>query len=146
MKFVGPGIAVIAVLAAVLVWLIPTPAVDVPERGPAPAQKPDAAPLDLAAITARPLFDRSRKPMEVAPEPAPAPAPEPEVVTVSLQGVIGNTEDGLTALLRMSNSDELFSRQVGDKLGDFVIESIEARRVIVRDTAGQTYALVLGNE
>lgn len=152
MKRLGPLFALLAVFAAGAVWLMPAPE---PAWARVPVAPTDAAqadpvapmaPLDLTAVTARPLFDRSRAPAP-APEVAAAPVPAaPAPVTVSLQGVIGSSQGGLTALLRLSNSDELFSRQVGDALGPFIIERIESRQVIARDAAGQTYALVLGTE
>ncbi len=142
----GPLLALCAVLAAGAVWVMPKPAPALARQAPVSAPEAARAPLDLAAVTARPLFDRTRKPLpQAAPAAAPA-APAPEVVTLSLQGVIGNATGGMTALLRLSNSDELFSLQVGDVMGNVTVQSIEARRVVMRDATGQTYPLELGTE
>lgn len=142
----GLAFAAAAVLLALAVWLLPMPQGDAvrPAQVAAPpaAQKP---PLVLDAITERPLFDRTRRPLEVAPEPVPE-APKPVVVIPSLHGVIGNADGGLTALLRMSNSPDLFARRVGEELGGYTIEQVESKSAIVRNAAGQTLTLILSTE
>lgn len=142
----GYGFATLALLMAAAVWMLPAPSLPDLRRAPLPAQTgPEATQLDLAAVTERPLFDRSRKPLEVAPAPAPQ-APKPALVTLSLHGVIGNAEGGLTALMRQSNSDELFARRVGERLGNVTIESVEGKEVVLRYASGRTETLILGTE
>lgn len=136
----------LCIALAVAIWVWPAPSAAVNERRPQTAQAvAPEAPLDLEVITTRPLFDRTRKPLELAPEPV-ATTPKPAAVTLSLKGVIGNADGGLTALLRMSNSDELFTRRAGEEIGTFTIQRIESKRVTLRDRSGKTFVLVLGTE
>ena len=147
MTLLGAGVTLVALVLAGAVWILPVPSQE-GARTPTPPTPQNAAaeaPLALDVITKRPLFDRTRRPLEVAPDPVEV-APAPVAVTLSLHGVIGDADGGLTALLRLSNSDELFSRQAGESLGDFTIERIENRRVIVKDGADRTLTLILGNE
>lgn len=138
--------AVLCLVLAGAIWIWPTPQnTQVPRNVQAAQPAPQEAVLDLEIITTRPLFDRTRKPLKLEAAPQPA-APKPVPITVSLKGVIGNADGGLTALLRLSNSEELFTRRTGETLGGFTVQRIESKRVMLRDEAGRIYVLLLGNE
>jgi general secretion pathway protein C len=135
-------VAVGAVLAAdaanqwlVARWRIPLP----PPRPPAtqasqaPAHK---APLDLAAITKRQIFNSSPGTPAVAPPPTAPSAPltvvEPLNLNVRLTGtVVGSSPDGSFAMIMdVAGRDEHLYR-VGDKvLGEGTV--VEIRRDLVR--------------
>ncbi len=142
----GLAFAGLSVVLAGAIWVWPMSQDAPPPRTMQAAQPtPQETSLDLEVITTRPLFDRTRKPLKLEAAPQPA-APKPVPVTVSLKGVIGNADGGLTALLRLSNSDELFSRRTGETLGGYTVQRIESKRVMLRDEEDRIYVLLLGNE
>lgn len=139
----GLALAGLAGAAAIGLWLLPTPTVsDLSPRANAAAVPQATTAPDLSAITERPLFDRSRAPLVIA-EPAPAPAPA--APTLALHGIMGDKSapTGLTALMRLSNSDELFTLGLQGRVGEWTVEQIEANHVVVRDADGQTRSIYL---
>lgn len=143
----GLLIGAVALALAVAVWIMPAPSGSTNARAQAAPQPVVAeAPLDLEVVTARPLFDRTRQPLVIEQAPAPAvPAPA-AIIIPSLHGVIGNSDGGLAALMRMSTSDELITREVGESLGGFKVESVDNKRTILSDGDGNLYTLLLGTE
>ena len=82
-------------------------------------------------LLARPLFHMSRRPPVVATVPQPAPV----VVTLSLTGVVNSDNDKL-ALMRLSNSTQLFRLRIGESVGDWEIADITANTVEVIKSDG----------
>ncbi|MEO0370125.1 MAG: hypothetical protein AAF231_01585 [Pseudomonadota bacterium] len=142
----GAVFALIALTMAAAVWILPAPAGETARATPAPTQNiAEAAPLNLVVLTARPAFDRTRRPLVVKATPAPT-APKPAAITLSLHGVIGNADGGLTALFRMSNTPELLARRIGEEIGVFTVTSIEAKQALLRGDDGTTQTLLLITE
>lgn len=83
-------------------------------------------------LLARPLFHMTRRPPEVATVAEPAPV----VVTLSLTGIVEN-DNVQVALMRLSNQQELFRVNVGEKIGNWEIEEITATSVTVITADGK---------
>lgn len=94
------------------------------------------------AILARPLFHMTRRPPEVATVAEPVPV----IVTLSLTGIVEN-DDIQVALMRLSNSNQLFRAGVGDKVGNWEVQDITKTSVtvITPDGKRQTISLSQGN-
>lgn len=140
----GPVIFGIFCLVAVAIWLPGG-------GGPAPAGSDGAQDLSarllqgrqriealIPVTAARPLFDMSRRPV-AAPD---APAPPPEAVLV-LVGILGDGEERI-ALLRLSNSQELYQLEPGGRLGRWEILSIDQNVVSVQAEGEAPMPLRLG--
>jgi hypothetical protein len=97
--------------------------------------------LDMLHDTlARPLFERSRRPIEVPPPPPPLPvAPAPPAAidhnALSLLGVVAS-EGRKVALLKRNSTGQYVRAEVGDTVDGWTIISIEPQRVMIqlRDT------------
>ncbi|MEE4379665.1 MAG: hypothetical protein V2J55_19430 [Candidatus Competibacteraceae bacterium] len=94
------------------------------------------APLDdYADIIERPLFLEARRPPdpeqeEIAEPEAPAPS-EKQDVTFLLQGVLVTPESTM-ALLRVEQDNKVVRLRVGEKEGDWQVESIQPDSVSLR--------------
>ena len=89
-------------------------------------------------IAARPLFDVSRRPPQVAAAPAPAP------VTIRLVGIIDDAEQQM-ALLRLSNTTSVRRLMVGDRLDRWTVTGISSSAVEVVDDEGKSSRMVLNS-
>ncbi len=90
----------------------------------------------LVPVTAeRPLFQPGRRP-EAAPE-APPPAPPPALMLV---GIIGDGDQRL-ALVRMSDSEELFRLDPGGRIARWEILSIGEATIAVSEDGGAPFEL-----
>ena len=91
----------------------------------------------------RPLFEKSRRPIEVPPPPPPplplpvAPTPPPAIDhnALSLLGVVAS-QGRTVALLKRNSTGQNVRVQVGDAVDGWTIISIEPQRVMIqqRDT------------
>jgi hypothetical protein len=100
--------------------------------------------LDMLHDTlGRPLFEKSRRPIEVPPPPPPplplpvAPTPPPAIDhnALSLLGVVAS-QGRTVALLKRNSTGQNVRVQVGDAVDGWTIISIEPQRVMIqqRDT------------
>ncbi|MEM0976837.1 MAG: hypothetical protein AAGJ34_04805 [Pseudomonadota bacterium] len=92
---------------------------------------------DLSPIvTNRPIFDRSRRPLQ-APE-----APQAAVITLQLVGVLTDGNER-TALVRLSNSQALHRLKDGDTIQDWTVRRINEQDIVVkkRGEAAQTIGM-----
>lgn len=100
------------------------------------AQDFAVAPLDdYSDIVERPLFLEARRPpdpeQEEAVEPEEPAADEKQDVTFLLQGVL-MTSEGTMALLRVEQDNKVVRLRVGDKEGNWQLESIQPDSVSLR--------------
>ena len=122
----------LCVALAVLIWLPLNRDAGASLVAPAPVR--DAAGPNTGQILAegaqelvnRPLFHITRRP----PVVVTAPEVVPVQVTLSLTGVV-NDGDLKIALMRLSNREELFRREVGERLGRWEISDITDTSVTV---------------
>ena len=101
---------------------------------------------DLVVVTGtRPLFNVSRRPAPTSqPRPdAPISAPPPEQVTLNLVGVLGD-QGNYVALVRLSDSPQLYRLEVGQQIGQFQIMAIEDASIQVSNDDGETEQIVIG--
>lgn len=93
-------------------------------------------------LLARPLFHITRRPPVVATVAEPVPV----VVTLSLTGIV-ESDNVQVAIMRLSNSAELFRAQIGEKVGNWEIEDITQTSVtvITPEGAREVLALTQGN-
>lgn len=89
-------------------------------------------------LLARPLFHMTRRPPVVATPVQPAPV----IVTLSLTGVVKSNDDNI-AILRLSNSTEVFRRRVGERLGNWEITDITESSVEVTKADGSQEVISL---
>jgi hypothetical protein len=122
-------------------------AIPVEQAGPRPMAGADrfAHPLaslaldDLRDTVRRPLFEKTRRPVEppprVAPAPAaPAPIPRPtaDPNALSLLGVVKSDEGEAMALLRRNQSGQNVRLQEGETVDGWTIDRIDADAVVLR--------------
>src|SRR5262245_17249806 len=95
--------------------------------------------LDMLHDTlARPLFERSRRPIEAPPPPPPVAPAHPAAINLnalSLLGVVAS-EGRTVALLKRNSTGKYVRAEVGDTVDGWTIISIEPQRVVIqqRDT------------
>lgn len=133
-RFIGPVMLLIGLVLAAWVWMpagsqaTPT---NLGTKAPSLSDRIATGQEKMAALvtvtTERPLFHGSRRP-EAAPEaPVVAPPPEP---TLMLVGVISDKGAQL-ALLRLSDSPQLYRVEQGGQLGRWQIDEIGKNHVLV---------------
>ena len=105
-------------------------------------EAPLIAEAPSGALTARPLFDPSRRPETPAETPIPVPAAPPPV-TLSLSGIVGDTATGFTAIFRMSNVAGLRMVRAGDRIDRWVVVDVTGRSVRLQDDSGTMEVLDL---
>ncbi len=143
----APTVATFACIAfGTIIW-VPIEPDQASVRSPVENSAEDAAMAEIEAALAagaeellnRPLFHVTRRP----PQEAAAPAPiQPAEVTLSLTGIL-NSEDVQIALMRLSNSPELFRGRVGDEIGVWRILDITETTVTVLSNDGDLQQLIL---
>lgn len=82
----------------------------------------------LTDITSRPLFNVSRRPIEVK---EPTPDKKPTELNIMLSGIVIGHE-GQIAHLRSATDQQTRALRVGDRIGDWEIQSIFPDRVVLR--------------
>ncbi|MEO1563245.1 MAG: hypothetical protein AAFR98_07390 [Pseudomonadota bacterium] len=89
-------------------------------------------------ITNRPVFDRSRRPVQ-APE-APVVAP----VTLQLVGVLTDGRERI-ALVRLSNSPTLYRLKDGDTLLDWTVRRINEQDIVIKKRGESAQTIGIAN-
>lgn len=124
------------------------------------AQSPPGAQVpsldDLTATRDRPLFSSTRRPAAPPEEPAPAPAPIAEatsfpfeligiVIGPDIRIAIFRKGEGTTTTDEVRPAAEEMRRKVGEKLGDWAVDEIADRFVILQGN-GKRVRLRIFNE
>lgn len=129
--------------ASVWMWLPPNTAqpttTDVPEEGKVLSDNAQSLAALIAVTTERPLFHASRRPVQA---PAAAPAPQAPELVLSLVGVIVDGNDKV-ALVRISNSPELYRVAAEGRLAEWQILRIGEDFVEVRKGAEDPFILAI---
>ncbi|MEJ6402877.1 type II secretion system protein N [Yoonia sp. 2307UL14-13] len=147
-NLIGLLICTLLCMAALLIWRT-----DPPAPPPQTSQQQDTlaqriaereetlAPL-IAVTQERPLFHASRSPVQAPTPAAPVAAPQP---TLALVGILADQEARI-ALLRLSNSTELYRVGPGGRLAQWEVVTVGPDFVAVRENGGEMVTLSMDAE
>lgn len=136
----------LAIAGGIAIWTPASPELDLSSIRMTAGSQP-VSQLDMSAladqVTARPLFDRSRRPL---PRET-AQAPITEVASVqqrpTLAGILAG-QDGQIALLRFNGTREMQRATQGAEISGWEVLEIGAASVTIRDDTGTEHVLPIG--